>query len=370
MVLYSGSRDVAVPSGAPAAVAPRGSHAAAPVRKHQKTGHRGIATLFGNRGGAAGGVDGDSDDDSGGSDDYNELFTGGAAGSGIAVQGRPTEGPGQRARQLGDQIFDRAREMGAREGTMEDLHGRGGGGTGGGRIGVGGGAFQGKANKLGGDDDEGTQTGMNPSRSTISPGGGASGAAADTSEAAPVRHVITVWANGVFTVDDGEARDMAAPDSAAFMQDLMAGRVPRELIPVDASLRRRPVDVHLVREHRDYEKPKETKAFSGSANKLSAGGGNTTMETTTTVLGEWEGVDDTQPTTEVAIRLADGSRLRATFNLTHTIADVRRYLAVNGRGTQSGFGLRGGFPPRPLTDDTKTIQELNLQGATIVQTNL
>jgi UBX domain-containing protein 1 len=37
-------------------------------------------------------------------------------------------------------------------------------------------------------------------------------------------------------------------------------------------------------------------------------------------------LDESQPTTFVQIRLADGKRLKAKFNLGHTIADVHAYL--------------------------------------------
>ena len=39
-------------------------------------------------------------------------------------------------------------------------------------------------------------------------------------------------------------------------------------------------------------------------------------------------VDNNSPTTTVQIRLADGSRLVATLNHTHTIADLRRYITL------------------------------------------
>lgn len=40
------------------------------------------------------------------------------------------------------------------------------------------------------------------------------------------------------------------------------------------------------------------------------------------------GVNSEEPTTTVQIRLADGSRLVATFNQTHTIADLRKYIVT------------------------------------------
>lgn len=42
------------------------------------------------------------------------------------------------------------------------------------------------------------------------------------------------------------------------------------------------------------------------------------------VAGEWEGADETQPTTSIQIRLSDGSRVVARFNYSHTVRDIRR----------------------------------------------
>lgn len=39
-------------------------------------------------------------------------------------------------------------------------------------------------------------------------------------------------------------------------------------------------------------------------------------------------LDESVPTTTLQIRLADGSRLVANFNQSHTIADVRRYIVA------------------------------------------
>lgn len=37
-------------------------------------------------------------------------------------------------------------------------------------------------------------------------------------------------------------------------------------------------------------------------------------------------VDTSKPTTTLQIRLADGSTVKAQFNLSHTVADLRRYI--------------------------------------------
>lgn len=55
----------------------------------------------------------------------------------------------------------------------------------------------------------------------------------------------------------------------------------------------------------------------------------------------WEGPDESQPTTSIQLRLADGSRMVAKFNLTHTVADIRR--CAWGVGGHGWVGLGGGI---------------------------
>lgn len=39
-------------------------------------------------------------------------------------------------------------------------------------------------------------------------------------------------------------------------------------------------------------------------------------------------VDESKPTTTLQIRLADGTSVKAQFNLTHTITDLRQYITT------------------------------------------
>ena len=41
--------------------------------------------------------------------------------------------------------------------------------------------------------------------------------------------------------------------------------------------------------------------------------------------GEFK-VDESQPTTTVQVRLHNGKRMKATFNLAHTVQDIHAYL--------------------------------------------
>jgi hypothetical protein len=94
------------------------------------------------------------------------------------------------------------------------------------------------------------------------------------------------------------------------------------------------VHVNLLRRDEDYTPPAQprVRAFTGTGYKLTAddagGAGPSTAAGPTTEVTPgavtWEGADPAQPTTSIQLRLADGSRLRAEFNLSHTVADIRR----------------------------------------------
>lgn len=77
-------------------------------------------------------------------------------------------------------------------------------------------------------------------------------------------------------------------------------------------------------------------------------------------------VDDSLPSTSLQIRFADGSRLVARFNTSHTIDDVRAFIDATRPG-DSDYILQAGFPPKPLEDATKTIEEAGVANSVIIQ---
>ena len=50
--------------------------------------------------------------------------------------------------------------------------------------------------------------------------------------------------------------------------------------------------------------------------------------------------------------------------MTHTVADIHEYIKV-AAPVDGEYQLVSGFPPKPLTDSTKTIQEAGLKNAAI-----
>ena len=76
-------------------------------------------------------------------------------------------------------------------------------------------------------------------------------------------------------------------------------------------------------------------------------------------------VDTAAPTTTLQVRMADGSRKVVKANHTHTILQLRCHIATLGSST--AFTLKGGYPPKPLSDEGKTLAEAGLLNETIVQ---
>ena len=332
-----------------------------------------------------GDTDGESDDDG-----ANEYYVGGDK-SGQVVKGHPKDKKTRSdAAPSSDPnaIFDAARAAGATEGKAEDLPG-GGGNEGGG----GGGAFFGTGRTLAG------------GAASAAPSSDA--AAADSTVAAapqkPVSHVIAFYDNGVFTVDDGPAREMRDPSNAEFLDAISAGRCPPELEPApgaSSSGEPVPVSVNLVRKPGDYVKPAYV-AFGGQGRTLAGGGGGggggggsggegggkgkepaaapaaaaaaaATSSSSPSAAGgtaSWQGVDESKPTTSLQIRLRDGSRLVARFNLDHTVANIKEFISAARPGeSSSSYSLSSmGFPPKKLEDDGATIEEAGLANAVVVQ---
>jgi len=73
-------------------------------------------------------------------------------------------------------------------------------------------------------------------------------------------------------------------------------------------------------------------------------------------------VDDTKPATKIQIRFQDGSKKAQQFNEDHTVGDLRKYCT---QLTGQAMSIKGGFPPKLLTDDEQTIKDAGLCGALV-----
>lgn len=258
-------------------------------------------------------------------DDVNDYYVGGEK-SGQIVQGGPRDG-----RNVED-VFERAREAGAEVGSLQQEEG-------------GMKAFTGRGHTLSGIPAE-----------------------HGAKEHVGTRVVnIVFYENGVFVVDDGEPRQMDDPRNAAFMMAIMNGQCPPELLPDDPSTH---IDINLHRKQGDYEPPAEPKyrAFAGTGHSLrsTVPADVAGAEEVPGSSSNWNGPDESKPMTSLQIRLADGSRLVAKFNLDQTVGDVYSFVRAS-RADLGAFKLSTSFPPTSLDDVNQTIQEAGLAGSVVIQ---
>ena len=77
-------------------------------------------------------------------------------------------------------------------------------------------------------------------------------------------------------------------------------------------------------------------------------------------------VDESKPKTSIQFRFHNGQRAAIDVNLTHTVADLHTYICF-AAPVDGSYALLSGFPPRPLTDPSKTIEAAGLTKASITQ---
>lgn len=186
--------------------------------------------------------------------------------------------------------------------------------------------------------------------------------ASSSSGPLPSDHIkVTIYRNG-FIVGDGEFRPLSDPINKKFMDEMAQGRCPAELQQQQAG--DQPVHIALQDKHgEDYKEPPPpayTK-FSGEGNSL--GGASSAAAAPVQAEAGSVTVDDSKPKTKIQIRFHDGSRKAQEFNEEQTVGDVRAFVqsCVGGQA----MTIMGGFPPKPLTDDTATIKAAGLMGAAV-----
>jgi len=188
-----------------------------------------------------------------------------------------------------------------------------------------------------------------------------------------IRKTIAMWKNG-FTLDDGPLRRYDDPSNTSFLDDVKRGVVPKE---IQDSLKfedsRSEISVELKDNRNDdyKEPPKVIAPFSGSGQKLgstSAPSSSASKPTTSVSSSKLEDVkiDESQPTTSVQIRCADGSRLVGKFNLSHTVKDIRRFIDKS-KGVVSNYDIFSSFPSKAISDESQTIQTAGLANSVVIQ---
>lgn len=190
-----------------------------------------------------------------------------------------------------------------------------------------------------------------------------------------VSRVLKMWQDG-FSIDDGPLHAYDDPGSQAFLQAIRQGEIPRELLQ-DAD----GAEVNLNMEdhrHEQFVAPPRARvmAFEGTGHRL----GTVTPTLTRPAVPELPrehaeanakeaiNLDESQPTTNIQIRLSDGTRLVAHMNHTHTVGDIRKYIVVaRPEYEASTFILLTTFPHQELMDEKATLKDANLLNAVIVQ---
>lgn len=188
-----------------------------------------------------------------------------------------------------------------------------------------------------------------------------------------VHVVLKLWKTG-FSLDNGELRSYQDPSNAQFLESIRRGEVPAELRRLAHG-----GQVNLdMEDHRDedFVKPKGAfKAFTGEGQKLGSTAPQVLNTSSPAQQAENEAkasssisIDESQPTTNIQIRLADGGRLVQKFNHSHRISDIRLFI-VDARPAMAAtsFVLMTTFPNKELADENQTLKEANLLNAVIVQ---
>ncbi|THG96096.1 hypothetical protein EW026_g5672 [Hermanssonia centrifuga] len=241
------------------------------------------------------------------------------------------------------------------------------------------GAFSGGGHTLGG---EGTESAYIPDPS-------AAGTNAETESA--IRH-LTFWRDG-FTVEDGDLMRYDDPNNAQILDEINSGRAPPSILNVQAGQH---VELRVTKrtEEAYVPSPKKLAAFSGAGNRLgspapgaaeaASSSSSRAMPGTFPISGnivasnapavERESlstrfeVDQTQPTTSIQIRLADGTRMVCRMNLTHIVRDIRNFInASRPENSSRPYNIMTTFPNRVLEDETQTIEKAGLINSVVVQ---
>nr|CAB3487305.1 unnamed protein product [Digitaria exilis] len=198
------------------------------------------------------------------------------------------------------------------------------------------------------------------------PGAGGSGSDSDEPQ--------EYYTGGEKSVDDGPLRAYDDPENADFIESLRMSQCPRELEPADRST---PVHVNVVKRLEDYQEPiRPRSAFQGVGRTL--GGGPSADDSSAPAPAAPTSappasrsssfiVDDSQPFTSIQLRLADGTRMVARFNMHHTVADIRSFIDASRPGASRPYQLQTGFPPKQLTDPTQTVEHAGLANSVIMQ---
>uniref|UniRef100_A0A8D0BM46 UBX domain-containing protein 2A n=1 Tax=Salvator merianae TaxID=96440 RepID=A0A8D0BM46_SALMN len=182
---------------------------------------------------------------------------------------------------------------------------------------------------------------------------------------------IKLWKNG-FTVNDGELRSYTDVANQRFLDSIKKGELPPEL---QKSCNKEEVDVKVDDKKDEVYTLKKPvfHPFSGQGYRL----GSATPRIISTVKRDVKEIEriepvvvlnNSEPTTNVQIWLADGTRIVQKFNTSHRISHIRDFITeYQGHQGRSPFTLTTSLPFRELLNESLTLEEANVKNAVVVQ---
>ncbi|KAH8036082.1 hypothetical protein HPB51_017738 [Rhipicephalus microplus] len=191
-----------------------------------------------------------------------------------------------------------------------------------------------------------------------------------------VSRVLKMWQDG-FSIDDGPLHAYDDPGSQVFLQAIRRGEIPRELLQeasgAEVNLN---MEDHRLEQYVGPPRPKVT-AFEGAGHRLGTMTPTLTRPANSNLPPEQAeanakagiGLDESKPTTNIQIRLSDGSRYGALELSNFFFCPSYAVAIVNARPEYEAatFLLLTTFPHKELTDENATLKDANLLNAVIVQ---
>ncbi|KAF9324346.1 hypothetical protein BGZ91_002997 [Linnemannia elongata] len=169
-----------------------------------------------------------------------------------------------------------------------------------------------------------------------------------------VTRSITFWRNG-YSLDDGPLMSYTDPANREFLDAINKGQAPIKYLNIKPG---QPVDMRVAkRTDEDYKEPPKAPPKAFEAASAAAPSPPRSLQ-----------IDESEPVTSIQIRLADGTRMVARFNHTHTINDIRGFINASRAGEASRpYVLQTSFPKKDLEDVTQTVKDAGLLNAVVLQ---
>jgi len=147
------------------------------------------------------------------------------------------------------------------------------------------------------------------------------------------------------------------------MKELNEGYVPQEI----RGQYKDGVSVGLEDRRKDeYVPPPPPKYVAYSGAGVSMGGVQGQGLSVDKSAGGLPPIDESKPKTTIQIRFHNGEKASITINTDRRVSDIHEYI-MNAAPVDGDYQLVFGFPPKPLSDPSKTIEEAGLKSAAITQ---